>query len=161
MASEKSPFSDPLPGERIIRRVINEVARSVGTLPSEHRAAVNTKAGHIVNMFTKTRLNLEEAVNNLRSLKSVPADLISRVNKAINTGQQCLGDYPPWDPAQVPLNDDVGLGLPPAPPLPAAVDAAIAAQKNLYPPAAQAPQPPLPQPPLPQRAASMGHVPLN
>ena len=156
MASDKSPFSDPLPGERMIRRVINEVARSVGTLPSEHRAAVNTRAERIVNMFTKTRLNLEEAVNNLRSLTSVPADLIGRVEKAINTGQRCLGDHPPWDPAQVPLNDDAGVGLPPVPPLPAAIDAAIAAQRPLNQPAAQAPQPP-----LPQRAASTGHIPLN
>ena len=37
----KSPYSDPLPGDRFARRLITEINRNIGTFPTDHGEAVD------------------------------------------------------------------------------------------------------------------------
>ena len=90
---KNSVFSPPeLSGERAARRIINEVTRSISEFRVDYDAAVRSDSTRHKRQSNLSRLNLEQAVNALRTVANVDDSVVAKITESINRANEYLGN---------------------------------------------------------------------
>ena len=98
----KSVFTDPAPGEKLLRRHVIDVDRELETVKQWYELAQSGDTDSI-RMVNASLLNLEKLANKLRTAE-VPEALEDRANKAIQKADEALATFAPTDLPKSPDN---------------------------------------------------------
>ena len=88
----KSVFTDPAPGERMIRSLANEIERETHSLIDHYTEASQTKDSKLVRRVNDALLMIEGAANQLRTMDVSP-NPASRAQNAIRAADATLERY--------------------------------------------------------------------
>ena len=64
----KSPYSDPLPGDRFARRLVAEINRSIGSFLPERDDAIDSHDERLIRQANQTWTVIEQTANELITL---------------------------------------------------------------------------------------------
>ena len=97
MAS-KSVFADPVPGDRMARRLIQEINRTVDLFMNDHERAVGSNDQPLIQHVNQMLITIEQTANDLRSMNNAPEQLAGRVRDALTRADTLLSNYEPIQP---------------------------------------------------------------
>ena len=104
-----SVFAPPaLTGERAARRILNEVVRSINEFRLDYDAAVRSDSTSHKRQSNLSRLNLEQAVNALRTVTSVDDPTTAKITESIARANEIMGNCDPFEivePVRVPVTN--------------------------------------------------------
>ena len=91
----KSPYSDPLPGDRFARRLIGEINRNIGPFPTDHGEAIDLNDKRLIQEVNQTRITIESTANELRTMTDISDMMRNRVTDALDRAADILTRYQP------------------------------------------------------------------
>ena len=91
----KSPYSDPLPGDRFARRLVAEINRSIGSFLPERDDAIDSHDERLIRQANQTRTVIEQTANELRSMTDISDSMKVRVTDALARADDILSRYEP------------------------------------------------------------------
>ena len=89
---DKSVFTDPAPGDRLIRRLANEIDREILSLKEHYDEASRTKDPKLVKQVNDAILRIEKSANQLRTAEATPT-LEDRLQSAISVADSALSSF--------------------------------------------------------------------
>ena len=93
-----NPFDPPaISGDRAARSAIHDVNTYSDSLVREHAEAVTSGNLRDKRRFNQTRLQLEAALNHLRTISDFSNPFTSRITNALTKGQEILSNFDPYD----------------------------------------------------------------
>ena len=88
----KSVFTDPKPGEQLLRRRVNEIDCEIEVVKQWHDEASETGDSKLIRRINNALLNIKSCSNELR-LAEVPQSLTDRVSKALKNANEILASF--------------------------------------------------------------------
>ena len=77
----KSPYSDPLPGDRFAPRLITEIIRNIGTFPTDHGDAVDLNDQRLIQEVNQTRTAIKSTANKLWTMTDISDMMRNRIRR--------------------------------------------------------------------------------
>ena len=94
----KSVFTDPTPGDRLARRLVLDLNRDVEFFINDRDEAIAANDPALIQQVNQKRTNIEQTVNELRTMANVPEKLAGRVRDALTRADSLLVNYEPIEP---------------------------------------------------------------
>ena len=87
--TSKSVFANPLPGDRLARRLVLEINRIVDIFMPDREEAVESNDPRLIQQVNQMLISIEQTTNELRSIDNIPDNLDFRQKKTSVKGNVC------------------------------------------------------------------------